>query len=135
MRLHLHTVWTVLVLAVAPVASAQSVLSTPFAAVTAGAHVAAPNIQVTWVAGWSTLHPGGADGSSMEPGLLHAWEGPFECLGDLNGDGVITTSDLLLLLSGFGTSVSGPPDLNGDTVVGTGDLLIFLGVFGGDCSP
>lgn len=94
-------------------------------------------VHVAWVAGWSTLHPGGlsALAAGMEPGLLHALEFEEPCEGDLNGDGIITTSDLLILLSDFGTLTGGPADFNGDGVVGTGDLLIFLGLFGADCSP
>lgn len=94
-------------------------------------------LSVTWVAGWEALHGivVSMDGREFEPGLLHAFEWAPDCPADLNGDGVITTSDLLLVLSGFGAQASGPPDFNGDGWVASADLLSFLSVFGGDCPP
>jgi uncharacterized protein (DUF2141 family) len=51
------------------------------------------------------------------------------CVGDLNGDGVIDTADLGILLANFGGG--GPVgDLNGDGVVDTSDLGILLANFG-----
>ncbi len=50
--------------------------------------------------------------------------------GDVDNDGLVGTSDLLLLLGAWGTC---PPkgacaaDLDGDGIVGTTDLLILLG--------
>lgn len=49
--------------------------------------------------------------------------------GDLNGDGVVNTSDLMLLLEAWGPCPDPencPADLNGDHVVDTADLLIML---------
>lgn len=57
-------------------------------------------------------------------------------LGDLDGDGVVGTSDLLLLLASWGPcakcKVPGdcPADLDNDCSVGTSDLLILLGNWG-----
>lgn len=53
------------------------------------------------------------------------------CTGDLNGDGVVDTSDLGILLGAFGASVDG--DLNDDGVTNTTDLGILLGAFGNAC--
>jgi hypothetical protein len=53
--------------------------------------------------------------------------------GDLNGDGVINVSDLLILLGAWGDCpASGPcpADLNGDGTVNVSDLLILLGNWG-----
>jgi len=48
-------------------------------------------------------------------------------LGDINGDGVVGTDDLLLLIGSWGLcDPVCPPDLDGDGVVGTNDLLIVL---------
>ncbi|MCB9847651.1 MAG: Ig-like domain-containing protein [Phycisphaeraceae bacterium] len=48
---------------------------------------------------------------------------------DLNGDGVVDTADLGILLSVFGTNDAGS-DLNGDGVVDTADLGLLLAAFG-----
>ncbi len=55
------------------------------------------------------------------------------CPGDYDRSGMIDTSDLLIFLSGFGSSGECTVDLNGDFVVDTTDLLIFLGSFGSIC--
>ena len=47
--------------------------------------------------------------------------------GDVNGDGVVNTTDLLLLLGAWGDCPGCPEDINGDGVVNTADLLILLG--------
>ncbi len=54
------------------------------------------------------------------------------CQGDVNGDGVINTADLGLMLGDFG---SGDPesDLNCDGSVNTADLGLLLNEFGGSC--
>lgn len=51
---------------------------------------------------------------------------------DFNNDQVISTADLLVLLSFFGSTANGcdEGDLNGDGVVSAADLLIFLAYFG-----
>jgi hypothetical protein len=56
------------------------------------------------------------------------------CLGDLDNDGNIGTSDLLLLLAEMGCiDDCGGPDLNNDQVVNTQDILIMLAVYGTSC--
>jgi T5SS/PEP-CTERM-associated repeat protein len=46
--------------------------------------------------------------------------------GDVNGDGVVDTADLLQLLAAWGDCPGCPEDVNGDDVVNTADLLILL---------
>lgn len=89
---------------------------------------------VSWTMGYEVPHgsvvlPMG----QLEPGLLHAVPDMEVCVGDLNGDQTISTTDLLILLSTFGTATDGPTDLTGDGVVGTSDLLVLLSVFGNSC--
>lgn len=51
--------------------------------------------------------------------------------GDLNGDGVVNVSDMLLLLAAWGQCDGDcPADLNGDGVVDVSDLLILLSNWG-----
>jgi len=52
------------------------------------------------------------------------------CEGDLNGDGVVNVSDLLILLGAWGSCPDCDEDLNGDDVVNVSDLLILLGNWG-----
>ena len=50
--------------------------------------------------------------------------------GDINGDGVVNTADLLLLLAAWGDCPGCPEDLDGDGVVNTADLLTLLANWG-----
>ena len=68
--------------------------------------------------------------------LVTAWgrcgkcKGPLDCPADLGGDGSVGTSDLLDLLTQWGTDPGGPPDFDGDGNVGTSDLLELLANWG-----
>ena len=55
------------------------------------------------------------------------------CLLDLNGDTIITVSDVLILLSEFGCLTGCTADINGDGQVTVADVLSLLGGFGTDC--
>jgi hypothetical protein len=71
------------------------------------------------------IREGVATVSSLEP--------PSGPLGDLNGDGVVDVSDLLILLGAWGPcppSGDCPADLDGDGAVNVSDLLILLGNWG-----
>ncbi|MCB9837857.1 MAG: hypothetical protein H6813_00825 [Phycisphaeraceae bacterium] len=64
--------------------------------------------------------------------LAAALIAPCSFIADLNGDGVVDTADLGILLGAFGSA--GPlGDLNGDMIVDTADLGILLSSFGLDC--
>lgn len=52
---------------------------------------------------------------------------------DLDEDGAITVSDLLMVLGQIGATTNGPTDINGDGAVTVSDILILLGSFGVDC--
>ncbi|MDG2424994.1 MAG: hypothetical protein P8M07_00235 [Flavobacteriales bacterium] len=68
---------------------------------------------------------------------LHATPNTPSCPGDLNGDGLVSTLDVLISLSDFGCVVSNPgdctADIDGDGIVTVADLLAILGVFGLPC--
>ncbi len=51
-------------------------------------------------------------------------------IGDLNGNGIVDTSDLLILLGQWGPCDGCAGDLNGDSVVDVTDMLILLGNWG-----
>ncbi len=54
--------------------------------------------------------------------------------GDINGDGIVSASDLLMILAFWGPCGEPcPGDINDDNHVGTVDLLILLATWGG-CS-
>jgi len=52
------------------------------------------------------------------------------CPADLNGDGVVNVSDLLILLGEWGDCAGCDSDLNNDGVVNVSDLLVLLGAWG-----
>ncbi len=55
----------------------------------------------------------------------------FPPVGDLDGDGVVGSSDLIILLGAWGRCRGEcPADLDGDGVVGTSDLILLLGNWG-----
>jgi len=49
---------------------------------------------------------------------------------DIDGDGIVGTSDLLAVLSAWGPNPGNPADIDGDGIVGTSDLLILLANWG-----
>ena len=67
---------------------------------------------------------------SDDDGIGDACEGPP---GDLDGDGTVGASDLLIMLANWGPCGDCKDclaDLNGDCVVGASDLLILLANWG-----
>jgi len=60
-------------------------------------------------------------------------ETPTTCLGDLDQNGIVNTSDLLIMLADYACIENCVADLNGDLLVNTSDLLILLGVYGEIC--
>ena len=69
------------------------------------------------------MSPLDPDGTIADIGALYFDQGVF---GDINGDGVVNTADLLQLLADWGPCPGCPSDLNGDGVVDTVDLLALL---------
>lgn len=53
---------------------------------------------------------------------------PIVCAADLDGSGIVDTTDLLILLAQWGTT--GSADFDGDGAVGTSDLLVLLANWG-----
>lgn len=56
-----------------------------------------------------------------------------DCLGDFDGDGIVTTNDLIMLLAEYECTQNCATDLNGDGNVTAADLLIMLTLFGTTC--
>jgi hypothetical protein len=70
----------------------------------------------------------------VRPEAIAAWQ-PTQTPGDLDGDGLVSTGDLLILLSAWGPCPKPCPpscaaDLDGDCQVATSDLLILLAAWG-----
>ena len=55
------------------------------------------------------------------------------CTEDVDGDGVVGTSDVMLMLSEFGCASGCNLDLDADGVVGISDILAVLSRFGDTC--
>ncbi|MDG2362605.1 MAG: hypothetical protein P8L80_00720 [Flavobacteriales bacterium] len=55
------------------------------------------------------------------------------CPEDVNGDGVISVPDILVLLAEFGCVSGCSADINGDNATNVQDLLLLLSVFGSAC--
>ena len=85
--------------------------------------------------GDATVYPGapataqGVDNNC--DGVLSPEE--LACLLDLNGDQLITVSDVLVLLAEFGCVTDCTADVNGDGLVTVADILAMLGGFGTPC--
>ncbi len=76
---------------------------------------------------------GGHNGATGEAVIDISCDPVDLCIGDLNGDGVVDVSDLLILLGAWGECPRGeacPADLNDDGTVDVSDLLILLGAWG-----
>ena len=58
---------------------------------------------------------------------------PTGCPEDLDGDGLVAVSDVLLALGSFGCSESCEVDLDGDGATTVSDILAMLSVFGNPC--
>ena len=56
-----------------------------------------------------------------------------DCPADVNGDGVISVADILVLLGEFGCSSGCSVDLNGDDATNVQDILLLLAAFGSTC--
>jgi hypothetical protein len=55
-------------------------------------------------------------------------------MGDFDNDGLVASSDLVILLANFQCTASCIADLNGDDTVNVSDVLIFLSLFGTNCN-
>ncbi len=81
------------------------------------------------------------DALATDPGSCEYAADGFNCDGnalgcpeDLNGNGTVEVSDVLLLLSEFGCmSECSVADIDGDGAVSVGDILLLLAAFGEEC--
>ncbi len=81
------------------------------------------------VIGASTANPNGLN----EAGQTYIVYGRCIISGNLNGDLVVDTADLGILIAQFGT-IGPEADLNNDNTVDTADLGILIGAFGSTCN-
>lgn len=58
---------------------------------------------------------------------------PTPCLGDFDNNGLINSSDVLVVLGAFGCSSNCAPDLDGDGLITSSDILIIFSLFGTFC--
>lgn len=59
---------------------------------------------------------------------------PVGCAEDLNGNGMVEVSDVLILLADFGCEAEcSVADINGDGMVSVADVLLLLAAFGEEC--
>ena len=68
---------------------------------------------------------------------VRAFTPPPQCPADANGDNVVDSADLSVLLSNFNTATGGGAafgDFNGDGFVNSADLSVLLGSFGNNCN-
>lgn len=73
-------------------------------------------------------------GDTIDIGAYETQTAPTSgCPADLDNNGVVEVSDLLLLLSNFGCTSDCSIDITGSGTVDAGDLLMFLSGFGSNC--
>lgn len=85
----------------------------------------------------ATVYPG-APGTGIGvdnncDGTIDLEEAAPGCPADLNGDGLVTVVDLLVVLSEFGCLIDCNGDTDGDGMVGVSDVLVLLASFGSGC--
>lgn len=67
---------------------------------------------------------------------VHCWSSCLDCTtcpADVSGDGFVTLTDVLSILSSFGCQGNCPGDISADYVVSIADLLLLLNAFGEPC--
>jgi hypothetical protein len=47
-----------------------------------------------------------------------------QCIADINGDGLVDVSDLLIVIGYWGSTIDSPADINDDGIVNIHDLLM-----------
>jgi len=112
--------------------SAQAVLGRH--AITSGFHTGADgSVDLDGTIGQTFTGTASIPGQYLTQGF-HQPDNNTPCPGDVNGDGLVSTTDILDVLGYYGClSDCGDYDTNDDGVVGAPDLLYILGYYGQIC--
>lgn len=88
------------------------------------------NMHLSWTFGEAVINTLSNENIILTCGFQ---QGERYCAGDLNSDGFVTNSDLLLFLSNYGCTLMCVADFDNDGIVGSSDLMSFLIVYDSQC--
>lgn len=114
---------------VAPLFSKAQSLSASVLA-TSGGNETISNLHLSWTFGEAVINTLSNENFILTSGFQ---QGERFCLGDLNFDGLVSNSDLLIFLANFGCIDMCIADFDNDGSVGSTDLLTFLLVYNSQC--
>ncbi|MBL7941537.1 MAG: hypothetical protein JNM00_02165, partial [Flavobacteriales bacterium] len=100
----------------------------------AGTFFGQPTLQIEFTLGETSVLTLSEGSYVLTQGFHQPLIPTTSCEGDLDNNGAINTSDLLVFLAAFGCTINcGPADLDGNGAVNVSDLLVFTALFGTTC--
>ena len=97
---------------------------------TSGGTATTSNLHLSWTFGEAVINSFSNENVVLTCGFQ---QGERYCVGDLNFDGFVSNSDLLLFLSNYGCTLMCVADFDNDGIVGSSDLMSFLIVYDSQC--
>ena len=97
---------------------------------TSGGNETISNLHLSWTFGEAVINTLSNENVILTCGFQ---QGERFCLGDLNFDGFVSNSDLLIFLANFGCIDLCIADFDNDGIVGSSDLMSFLIVYDSQC--